>query len=180
MCLRDRIAALIGGLSPVDAQEAADQQRALDWIASGAPLFRTRAPATPPMHLVSYFPVLDGAHILLVDHRKAGLWLPPGGHVDPKEHPADTVARECIEELGMPAQFLQPAPQFLTITRTRSEPGGHWDVSLWYTLQGDRHAVLNHDTGEFHGIRWFAVDQAPRDRVEPNLHRFLRKQGLIV
>ncbi|MEE3919135.1 NUDIX domain-containing protein [Micromonospora sp. BRA006-A] len=31
------------------------------------------------------------------------MWLPSGGHVEPGEHPADTVRRELREELGVAA-----------------------------------------------------------------------------
>ena len=107
----DHLRAVIGGLvsqvRPVDAQEAADQAAIVDWIESGEPLFRTAAPATPPKHLVSYFVPLDavGRCVLLGDHVKSGLWLPPGGHVEEGEDPRDTVEREALEELGIPASF---------------------------------------------------------------------------
>ncbi|MEV4702232.1 NUDIX domain-containing protein [Actinoplanes sp. NPDC049316] len=39
--------------------------------------------------------------VLLVDHRNARLWLPPGGHVEPGEAPAVTAGRELAEELGV-------------------------------------------------------------------------------
>jgi 8-oxo-dGTP diphosphatase len=35
--------------------------------------------------------------ILLVDHVNAGLWLPPGGHVEPDEDPEVTARREARE-----------------------------------------------------------------------------------
>ena len=57
--LRLVVGGLVAGLRPVDAQEAADQAAAMEWIESGGPLFRTAAPATPPKHLVSYFVPLD-------------------------------------------------------------------------------------------------------------------------
>ncbi|MFI5343447.1 MAG: NUDIX domain-containing protein [Chlamydiales bacterium] len=37
----------------------------------------------------------------LVDHKKANLWLPAGGHVEPNEHPRETVKREILEELSI-------------------------------------------------------------------------------
>lgn len=43
---------------------------------------------TPPEpRLVSYFLLTGLQHdfVLLVDHRKAGLWLPTGGRVEPRE-----------------------------------------------------------------------------------------------
>ncbi|WP_425276650.1 NUDIX domain-containing protein [Streptomyces diastatochromogenes] len=41
--------------------------------------------------------------MLLVAHRKAGLWLPAGGHVEPGVNPWAAVVRECHEELGIEA-----------------------------------------------------------------------------
>src|SRR4051812_41579927 len=75
---------------------------AQEWIASGASLFRVEKPAKPDPHLVAYFVLLDLAtkKVLLVDHKNAELWLPAGGHVEPNEHPKETVRREIVEELG--------------------------------------------------------------------------------
>jgi 8-oxo-dGTP pyrophosphatase MutT (NUDIX family) len=53
------------------------------------------------MHLVSHFVLADGQHALLVDHLNAQRWLPPGGHIEPSEHPRATVVRELREELGL-------------------------------------------------------------------------------
>ena len=100
--LRLVIGGLVAGVRPVDAQEAADQAATMQWIESGLPLFRTPAPATLPKHLVSYFVPLDAParSVLLGDHVKSGLWLPPGGHVEEGEDPRVTVERETLEELG--------------------------------------------------------------------------------
>src|SRR3989338_5440836 len=38
--------------------------------------------------------------IFLVHHKKAGSWIPPGGHIDSGEMPVQTVKREFHEELG--------------------------------------------------------------------------------
>ena len=89
-------------IRPHDLLELDHLGRAQAWVASGAPLCRLRPPATPPMHLVSYFPVMDHGYILLGAHITSGLWLPPGGHVDMGEHPRDTVRRECMEEAAAP------------------------------------------------------------------------------
>ncbi len=50
--------------------------------------------------------------LLLVDHKKAGLWLPSGGHVEIDEHPQTTVQREVREELGIEATFLEASAHF--------------------------------------------------------------------
>lgn len=173
----EQIKALVERLEPLDRIEAAHIATTLAWINDGAPLFRTQKPATPPQHLVAYFVVVDLAHrrLLLTDHRDAGLWLPSGGHVEPAEHPRDTVVREANEELGLVADFVWPEPLFLTVTQTQGQSAGHTDVSLWYVLHGDVRAQFAYDPGEFHGVAWFAFDDLPQERVEPHLMRFADK-----
>ena len=104
----DQISTLIKGIDPLDKLEVEHQKRALDWVASGADLFRLQPPNVPPMHLISYFVPIDPVRrqILLVDHKKAGLWLPPGGHIDEGEHPKEAASREMEEELFTKASFL--------------------------------------------------------------------------
>ena len=140
--LRVRLTSLLEGVRPWDEQERVHLAEAVEWIAGGAPLYRVRKPDVPAVHLVSYFVVLDEkrGELLLVAHRKAGLWLPSGGHVEPREDPWDTVVRECREELcieAVPSAVSGSEPFFLTITQTRGQ-GRHTDVSLWYVLRGGR------------------------------------------
>ena len=175
--LRPQIQALIESIGPLDGMESAHKVLALEWIASGAGLFRIHKPDIPSPHLVSYFVVVDlGANqLLLVDHRNAGLWLPTGGHVEPGEHPRKTVEREVREELGIEAQFLFEDPLFVTVAETVGLTAGHTDVTLWYALQGDISAQLAFDREEFLGVRWFGAEEIPHKRSDPNLRRFLRK-----
>lgn len=173
--LRAQIRNEIASITPFDGVEESVIADTLEWLDSGVEIFRLQKPATPPKHLVSYFLLVDGDHILLVDHIKAGLWLPSGGHVDPGEHPGQTVQREIVEELGIEADFMFPDPQFITATTTVGSTPGHIDVSLWYVVKGDRQTPLDFDRGEFKQVRWFHRNQAPLDRCEPELERFLKK-----
>lgn len=43
--------------------------------------------------------------ILLLHHRRLGLWVPPGGSIEPNETPLDAVQRELFEETGLIAHF---------------------------------------------------------------------------
>jgi 8-oxo-dGTP diphosphatase len=162
-------------IQPLDALEATHQADALDWIDSGAELFRIAKPDVPPKHLVSYFAVVDAEHILLVDHRQARLWLPTGGHVEPGEHPRDAVRRELAEELGIRAQGEIGPPRMITCTTTVGLTAGHTDVSLWYIVRSSRQAKLQHDAHEFADVRWFHRSEVPLSRSDPHMSRFLQK-----
>lgn len=176
--VRSGIRAELQAIVPLDALEEQHIRDSLAWLDSGAELFRREKPAVPPRHLVSYFALIDGDWILLVDHINAGLWLPSGGHVEIGETPAGTVQREVQEELGIAAEFLFPAPVFLTVTETVGMSAGHTDVSLWFALKGSRAAPLDFDRTEFHGVKWFHRTDLP-PRREPNLLRFLQKLAVL-
>jgi hypothetical protein len=86
---------LVSRFSPVDELGAGHQASALAWLASTDDVFRRVKPASPPQHLVSYVvPVAADGRILLVDHVNAGLWLPPGGHVDRDGLAGELVSRD--------------------------------------------------------------------------------------
>lgn len=70
----------------------------------------THPPSTPsstmPAHFTASGLVLCAGHVLLVNHRRIGAWVPPGGHVEPDELPHQTVARELLEETGLAVEIL--------------------------------------------------------------------------
>ncbi|MBE1486160.1 NUDIX hydrolase [Plantactinospora soyae] len=183
--MRDSVAAvhdLVSGLVPTDELEERHRTETLHWLRSTDDVFRRVKPAVPPRHLVSYVVPVDPADggVLLVDHVNAGLWLPPGGHVDPDEHPAETARREAYEELGVPvgSGLVQTEPVFVTVTRTVGIDAGHTDVSLWFLLRLDREQPLSLDSGEFREARWWSpaeVRDADPTRFDPHFTRFWRK-----
>ena len=134
-----------------------------------------------PHVLVSYVVILDRENfdVFLVDHVNAGLFLPPGGHVKPDEHPAATARRECREELGIEASFSESStPVFVTVTMTVGLDAGHTDVSLWFISDGSRSLEMTPDRIEFRGSRWWTIEEvtsAAGTDFDPHFHRFMRK-----
>lgn len=129
---------LVRDITPGDAVEAGHQVDTLRWLEATDDVFRRVKPATPDRHLVSYVAITDPADgsSLLVDHINAGLWLPPGGHVEPGEHPAETARRETREELAVEPAFVEtpldrrssrsPGPPARTPTTSTSACGSSW------------------------------------------------------
>ncbi|MEM9400136.1 MAG: NUDIX hydrolase [Verrucomicrobiota bacterium] len=173
--LREKIRQEVESIDPFDDLERDTQKDVLAWIDSEVELCRIEKPATPDKHLVSYFVLVDGEHLLLVDHKMAQLWLPTGGHVEPNEHPRQTVLREAGEELSIQAEFLFEGPLFITSTVTVGRTAGHTDISLWYVLKGGRNLDINSDRSEFQSICWFKKDRVPLDRTDPHIDRFISK-----
>lgn len=175
--IRFEIERLVNTMISFDTEEQQHILSTHEWIASGAEIFRIAKPATPDPHLVAYFLLVDSPsnQILLVDHKKAGLWLPAGGHVEPNEHPKTTVEREIIEELGIQADFLSCDPFFLTVAKTVGQTAGHTDVSLWYILKGSVKDTYAFDQEEFLQVRWFSPIEIPYQRSDPHLGRCIQK-----
>lgn len=174
--VRDRVSSVI----PADSAESADRGNILDWVDSGAPLFRTAKPSTPPRHLAVYAAVISEADraVMLVAHTKAQAWLLPGGHVDPGEDPRWSVQREVEEELGLTPEFHGAfgQPFFCSITETRGADS-HTDVTLWFVFRGDPAAQIRPDLGEFSEVRWAPIEKTDWSKgcYDPHMDRFIRK-----
>jgi 8-oxo-dGTP diphosphatase len=183
--VRDSVAIvydLVANLAPLDSVEAGHITDTLRWLEATDDIFRRSKPAIPDPHLVAYSALLDPDNfdVLLVDHVKSGLFLPPGGHVEPDEHPAETARRECREELGIDAPMADEgmAPAFVTVATTIGIDRGHTDVSLWFVLEGSRSQELTIDQVEFRGARWWSfaeVAAADGRSFDPHFQRFMRK-----
>jgi len=94
---------------------------------------------------VSGFVVEAGA-TLLHWHRKNGMWLPPGGHIEPDEDPVQAVLREVREETGVTAEVVGTGERFGFGTPAQLPPpytilvediaeGPHQHIDLVYFLR---------------------------------------------
>lgn len=175
------VAQLVAGIVPGDQQEAEDVGTTLRWLNDTDDVFRRVKPAVPDPHLVAYVVPVDpdSGRILLGEHLNAGLWLPPGGHVEVDEHPAVTAGREAVEELGVdPRDRLLREPLFLSAAVTVGVDSGHTDVSLWFLLRLRRDVSLRVDRAEFNSVRWWSTDDigaAEPATFDPALGRFITK-----
>lgn len=178
--MREKIKALIRTITPFDTIETSHIKNIFAWLESDVEIFRIKKPDIPPQHLVAYFvPIDEEKHtILVIEHKKAKLLLPPGGHIHYNEHPKKTVEREIIEELHIAADFINGNPFFATITQTVNIDAGHTDVSLWYLVKGDSSKKLHYNKNEFDKYHWFSPDELlamDKSKLDPHMHRFIKK-----
>lgn len=169
---RTLVLGIVQGIEAVDDVEAAHRALAMEWLRTTSDILRRASPATPSPHLVSYVLPVDpnAQEIFLGRHRLAGLWLPPGGHVEVGEQPSATAAREFREEAAEPAvpdgdSWL---PHFLTWNHTRGPDPHVADAAHSFQL----------DENEFADERWWSAAEvlaSPPDVLEPNLPRFVTK-----
>ncbi len=176
--MRTTISKLVEKIEPFDTLEQQHINDVLRWINSGSEIFRLEKPATPPKHLVVYFVLIDPSthELLLADHKRSRLWLPPGGHVEFNEHPKDTVLREAQEELGLDVSFLQEEPFFVTVTDIPGEERErHTDVTLWYLIEGHHDLPIQYCQHEMLGVKWFKLQDIPYEQSDPHMRRFVAK-----
>ncbi len=50
--------------------------------------------------------VVHQNHVILHPHAKLGIWLPPGGHIEPDELPDEAAVREVQEETGVAVELI--------------------------------------------------------------------------
>jgi 8-oxo-dGTP pyrophosphatase MutT (NUDIX family) len=156
----DRHAALVATLSrhepadPVEARSLARTRALVAWLPTP---FDEHA---DPTHVTGSAIVCDDrGRVVLHRHKRLGIWLQPGGHVDPGESPADGAARETVEETGLRARHPDGTPRLLHVD-VHPGPRGHLHLDLRYLLLADADAALAPATGESPEVAWFTAEEA--------------------
>jgi 8-oxo-dGTP pyrophosphatase MutT (NUDIX family) len=102
----------------------------------------------------------DAGRVLLARHSNAGLWVAPGGAIDPDESPVDAVVREVFEETGLhvePVNLLGVfgGPSFRVHYANGDETGYVMVVFECRVLGG----TPTPDGEEILELRWVAPDE---------------------
>jgi ADP-ribose pyrophosphatase YjhB (NUDIX family) len=143
--------------TPGDPVEAACLRRIvrlLSWLP--APLDEH----ADPTHVTGSAVVTDGrGRILLHRHKRLGVWLQPGGHVDRGEQPWEGALRETREETGVSPRHPAGTPRLLHVD-VHEGPRGHVHLDLRYLLRADGDAALRPAPGESPDVAWFAAASA--------------------
>ena len=116
--------------------------------------------AADPVHVTGSAVVIGRRGVLLHRHKRLGVWLQPGGHVDAGEAPHETAVRETREETGLePTHAVDPPALF----HVDVHPGGRGHTHL-----DARYLVVAPDDdpkpppGESQQVAWFALADARR------------------
>ena len=111
------------------------------------------------VYFLPYNPITK--QVFIVHHKKSGLWISPGGHIDKGEYLLHALNREIKEELGMTNFFAElPKPFLLTITPIQNavQPcKEHLDI--WFLVKTDGND-FNVDPQEFHNTKWMGLQEA--------------------
>jgi 8-oxo-dGTP pyrophosphatase MutT (NUDIX family) len=171
--MRAALQALLEAHSPADAKESADRSAMLAFLAAlEAPFSANQRDA----HFTASALVVDArcTRACLVLHRKLGLWLQPGGHVEPGDASIGLAAlREVREETGLDARLAGAAPVHLDIHEIPDRPDmpahRHLDVRFLTVADGDELTLSDESTD----VRWWPLAEAAQAGDE-SLARLVR------
>jgi 8-oxo-dGTP pyrophosphatase MutT (NUDIX family) len=125
-----------------------------------------------PVHVTGSAIVSGPRGVVLIKHKRLGIWLQPGGHVDAGETPWDGARREAHEETGLDVDFAGGAPRLVHVD---VHPGGrgHTHLDLRYLVEADD-AEPAPPEGESQEIGWFEWDAAVERADDGRLKSLLR------
>lgn len=105
-----------------------------------------------------------GDKVLLIRHRRLGVWLPPGGECQPGERPQEAAARELREETGLVGTFpitsdIEGTPPGLIgyEEHRAGSKGIHLNFVFVVDVSSDE-IKPNHEFGEW---RWVSLAEGP-------------------
>ena len=129
--------------------------------------------------------------VLLVNHKKLGVWLYPGGHVEPNETPDETVIREVEEETGLDVEIISDKDENLANSESNvfvlHQPYAilceeiktdlkHYHVDLVYRCkiisENSNKIIRNSKTEE---ADFFGLDDLNQINLFPNFRKLLGK-----
>jgi 8-oxo-dGTP pyrophosphatase MutT (NUDIX family) len=140
---------------PVDERERASIERILATVPTLPRPFDMDA---DPVHLTGSALIVGSRGIVLLRHRRLGIWVQPGGHIDRGETPWDAARREAAEETGMVVRFLGSRPELAHVD-VHAGGRGHTHLDLRYLLTaGDRDPAP--PPGESQEVGWFEWETA--------------------
>ena len=167
--LRAEVLASLAAHVPLDERERLDVERTMTEMTRLDDPFSID---TGPVHVTGSGFVVGRRGTILVRHKKLGLWLQPGGHVDAGEAPWEGARREVIEETGLPAQLLGASPELVHVSvHPLPPPIGHTHLDLRYLFAaGD--ADPSPPPEESQEVHWFSWPDAIAT-AEPDLTAIL-------
>jgi 8-oxo-dGTP pyrophosphatase MutT (NUDIX family) len=147
--------ALVEGHEPASPREVAARERflaELDVLDSPCDEYAA------PTHVTASGIVVGQRGTVLHRHKRLGIWMQPGGHIDPGETPAVAARREANEELGLGVEHPGAGPRLIHLD-VHEAALGHTHLDLRYLLLGED-ADPEPPPGESPEARWCEWDEA--------------------
>jgi 8-oxo-dGTP pyrophosphatase MutT (NUDIX family) len=134
---------------------------------------KTRVPEDADRDFVAGAFIVEDGRVLLLNHKKYGFWLQPGGHVEPGETPDEAAVRETMEETGLEVEVVGqdeevgenavdlPMPFNVNLHKIED---GHWHCDFQYL------ARVQEETDEYEyddsDMKWFSKEDLKNEGLE--------------
>jgi 8-oxo-dGTP pyrophosphatase MutT (NUDIX family) len=148
------VCAAVAALPDLDPRTATSKARFLAEVARLPQPFDEHA---DPVHITSSAVVVGPPGTLLHRHKRLGLWLQPGGHVEPGELPTHAALREVAEETGLQGRHPADGPRLVHVD-VHAGGRGHTHLDLRYLVEADGDPAP--PDGESPDVRWFGWEEA--------------------
>ncbi|MGC8567658.1 MAG: NUDIX hydrolase [Candidatus Micrarchaeia archaeon] len=126
--------------------------------------------------------------VLLIKHKKLGVWLYPGGHLEENENPIQCAIREAKEETGIDIKILDirkeaqkfeyaqilPMPIAILLENVNYKEGAHEHFDLVYASEAESDSISLNEK-ETEGIRWFTEDEIDSLKTYQNVKYVLKQ-----
>jgi 8-oxo-dGTP pyrophosphatase MutT (NUDIX family) len=162
--LRDRVRHSVAVKAPID-----DAERACiaEFLRRFDELLQPFDEHADRVHVTGSAIVVGRRGVILVKHKSLGIWLQPGGHVEPGETPWDAAVREANEETGLVVALAGGEPQLVHVD-VHPGPRGHTHLDLRYLVEA-ADADPQPPQDESQEVAWFdweaAAERADDDRL---------------
>jgi 8-oxo-dGTP pyrophosphatase MutT (NUDIX family) len=103
-----------------------------------------------PVHVTASAVVVGPRGVLLHLHKRLGIWIQPGGHVDPGEELLAAAVRETAEETGLVATPCAERPVHVDV---HAAAKGHVHLDVRFLLRADGDPTP--PPGESQQVAWF-------------------------
>jgi len=174
---RTALAAQLRRHEMADDDERAHGRRMLSLLDSNGDPF-TRDHFAPGHFTASAFVLSpDESELLLILHAKLGMWLQPGGHVEPGDADlAEAARREVAEEVALEGlTLLSDGPLDLDIHRipARSVEPEHEHFDVRFLFRAAHRAFREGE--EIRGARWVPLHRVFQLHSDESVRRAVRK-----